>query len=457
MEQPADDQCCVIVTCAGNAGEDLKNGPCAEIKCGPNARCRHEVFRGEEAETICVCNPGYTGDPDSSRGCSEHLSSPGGISSDLTSRKEGCQVKNGTYNVGQTWNDGCDYTCTCSSKFEILCQPRCKGLPEKVNDKCEIRKDPGDSCCEIMYCPDPEAMDDLKPVPEPFEGCLFKNETYIQGERFYDGCEQQCQCMGFGDMVCLSRCPPTAIPAPGQDCYTLQDASDPCCNITVCDDPVLSPEENVAKESNNKSPRLLDGCSHNGKTYSFEEEFHEGCDQFCVCLEDGEVFCSDIKCPSAFGLDVINPFCLEWDNHDNFVPEPPMCCPPVPKCLSDGSCEYKGEKFINYDNIPSNLTGCDTRCHCENGKVECRAACHEISKTPPGYLPCDPEIAVIAPQEDRPCCDTWACPRLPKEIVIKSVAVEQENSTAVRMKVRVPRVLDGKSGYFKVFFTSGFQ
>ena len=44
--------------------------------------------------------------------------------------------------------------------------------------------------------------------------------------------------MGFGDMVCGSRCQPTA-PAPGQNCYTLQDASDQCCNITVCDDPFL--------------------------------------------------------------------------------------------------------------------------------------------------------------------------------------------------------------------------
>jgi hypothetical protein len=39
----------------------------------------------------------------------------------------------------------------------------------------------------------------------PFDGCVFKNATYGQGERFYDGCEQQCQCVGFGDMVCLAR------------------------------------------------------------------------------------------------------------------------------------------------------------------------------------------------------------------------------------------------------------
>ena len=66
--------------------------------------------------------------------------------------------------------------------------------------------------------------------------------------------------MGFGDMVCLSRCPPSS-PAPGQNCYTLPDASDPCCNITVCDKPVPDPDQNVQKEganSESKRPRVVD-------------------------------------------------------------------------------------------------------------------------------------------------------------------------------------------------------
>ena len=93
----------------------------------------------------------------------------------------------------------------------------------------------------------------VKPVFKPVQSCF-------QGERFYDGCEQQCQCMGFGDMVCLSRCPPSS-PAPGQNCYTLPDASDPCCNITVCDKPVPDPDQNVQKEganSESKRPRVVD-------------------------------------------------------------------------------------------------------------------------------------------------------------------------------------------------------
>ena len=70
------DECCVEVTCAGSTVNNGHDGPCSEIKCGPNARCRHEVFRGDQAETICVCNTGYTGDPDSTEGCYEHNVSP---------------------------------------------------------------------------------------------------------------------------------------------------------------------------------------------------------------------------------------------------------------------------------------------------------------------------------------------------------------------------------------------
>ena len=114
VEQPSDgDECCVIITCAGRTDEE---GPCSGITCGPNARCRAEVFRGDQAETICVCNPGFTGDPDSSEGCYERTDVK------PVKNRVGCLVNNETYSVGEKWNDGCDYTCTCSEKLEILCQ-----------------------------------------------------------------------------------------------------------------------------------------------------------------------------------------------------------------------------------------------------------------------------------------------------------------------------------------------
>jgi len=63
----------------------------------------------------------------------------------------------------------------------VYLQPRCKGIPDVASvKKCELRPDPEDSCCKVMFCPDPKAMDDLKPVTLPFDGCAYKNLTYKQ-------------------------------------------------------------------------------------------------------------------------------------------------------------------------------------------------------------------------------------------------------------------------------------
>lgn len=86
-------------------------------------------------------------------------------------------------------------------------------FPKASHADCELRPDPEDSCCQVMFCPDPDAPASpsggggggegggpasvLKAVePLQFDGCVFKGESYAKGERFYDGCEQQCQCMG---------------------------------------------------------------------------------------------------------------------------------------------------------------------------------------------------------------------------------------------------------------------
>ncbi|XP_040573010.1 uncharacterized protein sas isoform X2 [Lepeophtheirus salmonis] len=613
-----DDECCVVATCAGN-----DKGPCEGIKCGKNAECRHEVFRGESAETICVCKEGYTGDPDSDSGCSPN-------SSQIPSTKgtDSCVAKNETYAMGEHWFDGCDYKCYCSEKLEIFCQPRCKNIPSAKIEGCELRTDTEDDCCQVLYCPSPNSENDLKPVIVPFDGCIFKNESYRIKERFYDGCDQQCQCMGYGDKVCLPRCPPTA-PAPGQNCVTLSDPSDHCCNITVCDEPVFDPQKNVDKQQQeiSKTPRILnrpsketiiegtefegislgefetlyhnvkghvyaynestlfiqdfsydgtgpdayfwiginsptpnsdglliqypdngendssssgyevdapvlgaydkenillrlpegitadqlkwisvwcrafavdfghliipqdvletvqvsekltqkeedlfypitetlpirkkDTCLHKGQEHQRDQVFYDGCEQFCVCLENGETYCNPIECPSDFGLDVINPFCLEWNEHKDFIAEVPMCCPPVPVCISDGTCQYSGYSFKNYDNIPQNLTGCEKSCYCNDGEVQCQDACNSLPEEPPSYLPCIPEQSVIQPKEDRPCCNMWTCTKLEDlPDTIEGGSAYPLNSTFIEIELEAPRALGGRPGFYKILLGEGSE
>ena len=235
--------CCVIVDCvsansAVSSGLAVGSGsggildlasPCSGNKCGPNAVCKHEVSGGElSADTICVCKEGYTGDPDSAVGCAEHdpRSSHQGLphGPGLPDNFKGCVTTGANkraYRVGEEWFDGCDYRCICSQEGEILCQPRCKSQPPEgaTLPGCELKPDPDDQeCCKVMHCPSPTSPDGSEGSPSsvimeaadshvnlPFDGCLFKNKTYSKDERFYDGCTHQCQCTGFGDMVCVSR------------------------------------------------------------------------------------------------------------------------------------------------------------------------------------------------------------------------------------------------------------
>ncbi len=201
VEQFVDgDDCCVIITCAGNAGGDGDDGdggggPCDEIECGPNADCRHEVSRAEDdaqTETICVCREGFNGDPDDlSSGCSprkdllddigvvasadtdgnddsaaadasdaskkkgvEPVANQATVSAEISLRRPlpaGCRVKNETYGVGDEWFDGCALRCTCSQQVEIVCEERCKAFPETApSSDCELRPDPNDQCCQVL-------------------------------------------------------------------------------------------------------------------------------------------------------------------------------------------------------------------------------------------------------------------------------------------------------------------
>ena len=619
-----DSGCCVLVLCAD--ATDEVDSPCQDAVCGPNAECKREVLRDTD-NTICVCKEGYAGDPDSDEGCS--LTKEIGRQESVP--ENACITQNSTYQPGQTWYDGCDYKCSCNNK-EILCESRCKIVTENVDESCELKPDPNDDCCQIMVCPSVGGSNNVSILQPslPSDGCLFKNSTYAKEERWYDGCDQQCQCMGFGDVFCLPRCQPTT-PELGEDCYTLPDVTDTCCNVTVCDKPkhevpdvvkittdsstsaseVSDTTTTINHRASEKQPRRMNelpaedsqlyigkltemhhgvqgevyahnesilvvkdfsydgegmdvffwaatedtadgdgvilpypftgvfyesddknapvlgkiekqtivlhippdlkltdikwlsvfskqfkiiygsvklpdstdmesetttslsatpieeqkpvnGCNYKDKLYRFGEQFYDNCDSFCFCQDNGESYCSDIKCPNEFGLDVINPNCIEWNKHEDFVPIAPTCCPPVPVCLSDGSCQYKGENFTNYDSIPEDLTGCEQRCHCEDGEVKCREACYEIPANPPSWLPCGPDQAAHIPNPDRTCCKIWGCPPPPPKVEeevslptkLLGSSAEPFNSSCVSVGFDIPPSVGGMKGWYSIGYST---
>ncbi|XP_071522975.1 uncharacterized protein sas isoform X2 [Panulirus ornatus] len=240
-EQPNEnDECCVVVLCAR---DPVAFSQCTNVVCGPNAECISGAVAPKDLSDIdsdltlgyCHCLQGFTGDAsDLVHGCTPDPSA---------GRKEGsCTFKNSTYRPGDVFYDECDYRCACNNNTEIECEPRCEFPHEDGSETepgCEYLPDPEDSCCKLRVCNSTsEAATDAARAPSlPSDGCTEGNITYARDEKFYKGCENQCICMGFGDISCYPRCPPLKVVSETpKRCETLPDPQDSCCSITVCDE-----------------------------------------------------------------------------------------------------------------------------------------------------------------------------------------------------------------------------
>lgn len=150
-------------------------------------------------------------------------------------------------------------------------------------------------------------------------------------------------------------------------------------------------------------------CLYKGVEYRLGQEFNDACESFCVCREAG-VKCLKMECPTYFGTDVLDPNCIEWETVPaNFTPTPPVCCPERLHCKNNGSCEYEGGMYQNWQQVPTNVTGCEKRCYCEMGNVECQNICPPVTETPPSNLECPAHQAVLNHLPGDDCCMYWMC------------------------------------------------
>ncbi|XP_069952255.1 uncharacterized protein sas isoform X11 [Cherax quadricarinatus] len=203
--------------------------------------------------------------------------------------------------------------------------------------------------------------------------------------------------------------------------FNLSSITEDLSPLPTSEEPPITPEDVFAPVINetNIEGHIKDGtdgvgidksamCSRNGRYYKAGEDFYEGCSHSCLCTEKLEVHCAAIECPVTFGLELIDPNCLEWDHDPDYVPTPPKCCAQV-KCISSSACQYMGQTFNNYDQIPRELTGCSQVCTCNYGNVTCHDLCDPVPIAPPPELNCEPQNAVLITLPGETCCRSWQC------------------------------------------------
>lgn len=82
---------------------------------------------------------------------------------------------------------------------------------------------------------------------------------------------------------------------------------------------------NISEKASDKNT-----CNYKGKSYKIGAEWYDECISICSCLEGGKSDCKTLQCPTDFGLDLLDPHCLDWETVPaNFVPKAPRCCPQV--------------------------------------------------------------------------------------------------------------------------------
>lgn len=186
------------------------------------------------------------------------------------------------------------------------CRPRCPERNHTRADKCVYVKDPKDVCCQLELCD--VTLDDHE-QQQPLAPILHSGGQNSIGEDAEQ--QQQQQERSYG----------------------------------------LEPQ---ARDAGAVTPST---CNFKGTEYEQGQQFRDGCEQLCICNEQG-VHCAKVECPSTFGLDVLNPHCIRWETVPvDFKPVVPHCCPESMRCVDNGTCTFQGMEFENWSPIPTNLTG----------------------------------------------------------------------------------------------------
>ncbi|XP_041376878.1 uncharacterized protein LOC121389349 [Gigantopelta aegis] len=364
-----------------------------------------------------------------------------------------CVYKGVHYRQSQEWSDGCDYTCKCEdeSTGRYVCKEKC---PRYTNlpAQCRLNKDPANPCCSVPSCiftptntqitgtgrpttkPGVSPNPAVNPTPHPKDVCVYRGQSYSQGQTWYDGCDFKCVCEdGTGGVYrCNNRCPSyKSIP---KECSFVPDPKDPfCCRVPKCTfnpsqgqitghgiptlppgqitggsaTPAPTPGSNPTPNPG-ATPAYKNMCIYHGKTYKQGQRWQDGCDYDCECINsmEGKYKCVE-KCSKYPSLpaqchlqrDVYNPCC--YKPVCDFTGTSGLVTGKPPATTAPAFCTYNG---VPYKQGETWNDGCQLKCSCEDAKTNiyrCDTRCPQYPVMPGCTLVLDPRD---------PCCSLPSCP-----------------------------------------------
>ncbi|XP_019877243.2 putative epidermal cell surface receptor isoform X2 [Aethina tumida] len=385
-----------------------------------------------------------------------------------------CTFKNKTYNRGDIFDDGCEKVCTCEAAGATSCKSRCPEVV-KPSDRCVEVPDPNDPCCKKVLCD--VTLDDHEPDREEEKpkhkliSARFINVTTILLK--FDSKFDDNDSLPIIDITDDKKTWKSYQMLPGGYLFVKTNAKylrvDNSDDIIDVQNTELGPKQKEDKQKDDTKDSA--GCVFKEKHFKIGEEYNDNCEALCVC-EVGGMNCLKMECPTYFGVDVLDPHCVEWETvPPDFKPVAPHCCADELRCKNNGSCEYEGQSFKNWEQLPINVTGCEKRCYCEMGKVECQNTCPPITALPPPNMNCPPQFAVISHIADDDCCKYWVCnaptngpgvggfPNFaingfpPQQDDVTVTALEALDAHTVRLAFMVPPVIVGLHGRVEVRYT----
>ncbi|KAI4473247.1 hypothetical protein M0802_016227, partial [Mischocyttarus mexicanus] len=250
--------------------------------------------------------------------------------------EETCLFRNKTISRGERVEDGCSKICICETGGNLKCQPRCP--PNETtsianqHDRCVELTDPRDSCCTITLCDVTLGDHEIKTenstdLSVNLTDVKVLNSTAIKLKLSGKNLDTVTIEISDDNHVWRQQKPDKAgiisNLEPARTYYVRVIELGRTGQAIQVSLPAEVIKTNVSEKMFDKN-----SCSHRGKSYKLGAEWYDECISFCVCAEGGKAECVTIQCPTDFGLDVLDPYCIDWETVPaNFVPKAPQCCP----------------------------------------------------------------------------------------------------------------------------------